>query len=133
MSWMQKLYETYEACSISDQFANDPLMPISHTKQQIHVEITLNGAGDFKGAKLLQKEETLIPATEASAGRAGKKVAPHPLCDKIQYCGKDYPAFGGKKASCFSEYESSVIRPPRYNQATLLALPLLYLLLGYNR
>ena len=105
MSWMQKLYETYEACAEKEQFSNEPLMPISHTKQQIHVEITINGVGDFKGARLLQKEETLIPATEASAGRSGKKVAPHPLCDKIQYCGKDYPDFGGKKASCFAEYE----------------------------
>ena len=106
MSWMQKLHETYEACTTGDQFENDPLMPISHTKQQIHVEITISVKGEFKSAQTLQKEETLIPATEASAGRSGKKVAPHPLCDKIQYCGKDYPEFGGKKPSCFEDYES---------------------------
>lgn len=106
MSWMQKLYETYEACAVCDQFANEPLMPISHTKQQIHVEITLSGEGEFKAAKVLQKEETLIPATEDSAGRSGAKIAPHPLCDKIQYCAEDYPSFGGKKKSGYSEFEA---------------------------
>jgi len=105
MSWMQKLFETYEVCSSDDRFSNEPLMPISHTKQQIHAEITLGGMGDYRGARLLQKVETLIPATEESAGRSGKKVAPHPLCDKIQYCGNDYSNFGGKKPSCFAEYE----------------------------
>jgi len=106
MSWMQRLYETYELCAASEQFSTEPLMPISHTKQQIHVEITLSGDGEFKGAKVLQKEETLIPATEGSAGRSGRKIDPHPLCDKIQYCAKDYPKFGGKKKSGYAEFET---------------------------
>lgn len=97
MSWIQKLYETYEQCKGHEPPGSARLMPISHTPQQAHIEITLDIAGNFKGARVVQKEETIIPATEASAGRSGSACAPHALCDKIYYCGKDYPKFGGKK------------------------------------
>lgn len=105
MSWIQKLYETYEQCKGNEPPGSNPLMPISHTPQQAHIEITLDGAGNFKGAKIVPKEETIIPATEKSAGRAGAVCAPHALCDKLHYCAKDYPDFGGKKLPFFNEYE----------------------------
>ena len=47
MSWIQKLYDTYEQCADAPQFENDPLMPISHTKQQAHIEIVLDDNGNF--------------------------------------------------------------------------------------
>ena len=34
---------------------------------------------------------TLIPATVESAGRAGAKIAPHPLSDELGYCAADLP------------------------------------------
>lgn len=105
MSWIQKLYETYEQCKGNEPPGSVPLMPISHTPQQAHIEITLDVAGNFKGAKIVPKEETIIPATEKSAGRAGAVCAPHALCDKLHYCAKDYPDFGGKKLPFFNEYE----------------------------
>ena len=105
MSWMQKLYETYEQCHGNEPLASNPLMPISHTMKQAHIEISIDQDGNFKKAKVIKKEETLIPATEESAGRSGSKVAPHPLCDKIHYCASDYPVFGGKKLACFGNYE----------------------------
>lgn len=105
MSWIQKLYETYEQCKGNEPPGSGPLMPISHTPQQAHIEITLDDAGNFKGAKIVPKEETIIPATEKSAGRAGAVCAPHALCDKLHYCAKDYPDFGGKKLPFFNEYE----------------------------
>jgi len=104
MSWVEKLYDTYERCDGAPQFEDDPLMPISHTVQQAHIEIVLDLDGNFCRAKCVQKEETIIPATEASAGRVGTKPPPHPLCDKIQYCAGDYPAFGGEKVSFHAEY-----------------------------
>ncbi|MCK5682214.1 type I-C CRISPR-associated protein Cas8c/Csd1, partial [bacterium] len=44
---------------------------------------------------------TLIPATEASAGRSGSKVAPHPLCEEIGYCAADYPNTEPAKAEAY--------------------------------
>lgn len=108
MSWIQKLYETYEQCKGREPPGSARLMPISHTPQQVHIEITLDVAGNFKGARIVQKEETIIPATEKSAGRTGAGALPHPLCDKVQYCANDYLVHGGKKRSFFNEYEEQL-------------------------
>jgi len=110
VSWMQKLFETYEACSLESDYVDPPqaeeggkeapaLMPVSHTSQQAHICVTLDSEGKFHRAELMpRKSQLIIPATEASAGRSGAKVAPHPLIDKIHYCAKDY---NGKKAETF--------------------------------
>ncbi|UJX40842.1 type I-C CRISPR-associated protein Cas8c/Csd1 [Desulfovibrio sp. JY] len=110
MSWMQKLFETYEACASNSDYTEPPqaedggkeaptLMPVSHTSQQAHICVTLDSEGNFKRAELMPlKAQLIIPATEGSAGRAGAKVAPHPLIDKIHYCARDYK---GKKAETF--------------------------------
>jgi CRISPR-associated protein Csd1 len=110
MSWIQKLYETYEQCRGQEPPGSERLMPISHTPQQAHIEITLDADGVFKGARIVQKEETIIPATEKSAGRVGTIPPPHPLCDKVQYCAADYPGYGGGKPSFFKEYEEQLVR-----------------------
>ena len=104
MSWIQKLHDTYERCAGAPQFASNPLLPVSHTVQQAHIEITLDDRGKLLHATVVAKEETVIPATEKSAGRVGIEPPPHPLCDKIQYCAADYPAHGGKKKSFHSAY-----------------------------
>jgi len=104
MSWMTKLYETYEAGMQLDLPDSDQLMPICHTPQNAHIKITIDGEGEFLRADVLQKTQIILPATEKSAGRAGAGAAPHPLADKIQYVAKDYPDFGGKKKAFFDEY-----------------------------
>lgn len=105
MAWIDKLYATYEACKGREPPGAAPLMPISHTLQQAHIEIAIDGLGNFKSAKIVQKEETVIPATEDSAGRVGTRPPPHPLCDKVQYCAADYQRHGGAKPPFFKEYE----------------------------
>src|ERR1022692_1092481 len=104
MGWIQKLYETYELCAGAPQFEKEPPLPVSHAEQQAHIEIVLDQDGNFQRATSVAKESTVVPATEASAGRTGKKPPPHPLCDKIQYCAGDYKAFGGSKEPFFDEY-----------------------------
>ena len=111
MSWMQKLFETYEACSQNPAYTEPPqaedgsketpaLMPVSHTSQQAHICVTLDAEGNFIRAELMPlKKQLIIPATEGSAGRAGAKVAPHPLIDKVHYCAGDYK---GKKSDTFA-------------------------------
>ena len=68
MGWMQKLYETYERCAGAPQFDKSPLLPINHTQQQAHIEIVLDENGAFQRAEVLNRENTVIPATEDSAG-----------------------------------------------------------------
>ncbi|MBI4741632.1 MAG: type I-C CRISPR-associated protein Cas8c/Csd1 [Betaproteobacteria bacterium] len=104
MAWIEKLYATYEACKGHEPQGAQPLMPISHTPQQIHIEITIDEHGSFKGAKTTQKEETFIPATEKSANRTAGEAA-HSLCDKVQYCAADYVKHGGTKPPYFASYE----------------------------
>ena len=103
MSWMAKLYETYEAGMQLDLSASDKPMPISHTLQNAHIKITIDGKGNFKRAEVLEKTQVVLPATEKSAGRSSGEAA-HPLADKIQYVAKDYPQYGGQKPGYFDGY-----------------------------
>lgn len=100
MSWIQKLYETYECCFSNKAIPDSgDLFPIAHTTQQAHVEVTLDVAGKFIGAKVLANkndQKTLIPCTEQSCGRSGKKPENHPLCDKLQYVARDFVDWGGE-------------------------------------
>lgn len=105
MSWIHKLHETYEACLGHEPNGAERLLPVSHAYQQAHVEITLTDDGKFESARAIGKVETAIPATEASSGRTGKAPPPHPLCDKVQYCARDYSDWGGGKPSFFKQYE----------------------------
>ncbi|MEL7658190.1 MAG: type I-C CRISPR-associated protein Cas8c/Csd1, partial [Bacillota bacterium] len=103
MSWLFHLYETYQANL--DQVGKTVkkrddreymLLPVSHTSQNAHIEVTIDEDGDFLDAKVLSKENTVIPCTEESASRAGSKVAPYPLHDKLSYVAGDFIKYGGK-------------------------------------
>lgn len=115
MSWMQKLYQTYERCAGNEPEGAEPLMPICHSTQQAHIEIVIDGNGKFRRASVLEKDlaTTLIPCTEASGGRSGSKPVNHPLADKLQYLAGDFADFGGEVTSGFAgnpcePYESYV-------------------------
>ena len=105
MSWMQKLYRTYE--SILEQgVTNDaePLTPVGHTIQNAHIVIVIDGQGNFQTARVMPpKTAILLPATESSENRTSGE-APHPLADKIQYVAKDYADYGGEKKAYFDGY-----------------------------
>ncbi len=107
MSWMSKLYETYEAASASELPDRDMLMPVSHTIQNTHIRIVVDEKGNFKRASVLEKPQIILPATEASAGRSAGE-APHALADKIHYVAGDYPDFGGKKKAYFPGFEQQL-------------------------
>jgi CRISPR-associated protein Csd1 len=104
MSWMQKLYKTHEAIVSlpgSDDYGDST--PESHTTARVHIEIVLDGEGNFKRAAVVDKTDatTVIPCTEDSAARAGTKPAPHPLCDALQYIAADFREHGGRVTSGF--------------------------------
>lgn len=108
MSWMQRLYDTYEQGAKLDLPDDQKLMPISHTLQNAHINIVLDGNGNFQRAKVLEKTQIVLPATEKSAGRSSGE-APHPLADKLQYVAGDYAAFGGKKKNYIDGYKNQLI------------------------
>ncbi|MEZ6174789.1 MAG: type I-C CRISPR-associated protein Cas8c/Csd1 [Candidatus Scalinduaceae bacterium] len=113
MSWIQKLYETYNNCqSMIGKVTSEkdvPLLPICHTTNKAQIEIVIDNQGNFKRARVVPKDDarTIIPCTESSGGRTSGG-APHPLCDKLQYVAKDYAKYGGSKDSYFTKYESAI-------------------------
>lgn len=113
MSWMQKLYETYENCqSMIGKVTPEkevPLLPICHTTNKAQIEIVIDHQGNFKRTRVVPKDDarTIIPCTESSGGRTSGE-APHPLCDKLQYVAKDYANYGGSKDSYFESYKSEL-------------------------
>jgi CRISPR-associated protein Csd1 len=107
MSWMAKLFETYEQGIKLDLPGDERLMPTSHTLQNAHINIVINGDGSFKRAKVLEKTQIVLPATESSAGRSSGE-APHPLADKVQYVAGDYARFGGLKKNYFNGYKAQL-------------------------
>ena len=114
MSWIQKLYETYENCqSMVGKVVSEkevPLLPICHTTNKAQIEIVIDYQGNFKRARVVPKDDarTIIPCTEKSSGGRTSGEAPHPLCDKLQYVAKDYKDYGGNKKLYFKSYISNL-------------------------
>ncbi len=105
MSWLLNLYKTYEL-NLDQVGKTSPkyngheytLLPISHTTQTAHLEVYITEEGNFHSANLTDKSDanTVIPCTEDSASRAGSKIAPYPLHDKLIYVAGDFVKYGGK-------------------------------------
>ena len=107
MSWMEKLYETYEACEKLNLSDAECLMPINHTLQNAHINIVIDEKGNFKRALVLEKTQVVLPVTEKSDGRTQVDM-PHPLVDRIQYVAKDYRHYGDSEKSYFDGYEKQL-------------------------
>jgi CRISPR-associated protein Csd1 len=97
MSWLQTLYATYQECRDREFSGSAVLMPICHTTLNAHVEVIIDDKGVFRRASVVTEDQnTLIPCTESSGGRAGSRPTNHPLCDKLQYLAGDFIEFGWK-------------------------------------
>jgi CRISPR-associated protein Csd1 len=107
MTWMAKLYETYEQSLKLDLPDEQQVMPVSHTLQNAHINIVIDIDGNFKRASVLEKTQVVLPATEISAGRSSNEAA-HPLADKLQYVAGDYAKFGGQKKAYFESYKNQL-------------------------
>jgi len=105
MSWIEKLYKTYENNSSSIGLGEKPLLPVCHSTQKAQIQIVLDVDGEFLRASVVAKNDarTIIPCTEESSGRTSG-VTPHPLCDKLQYVAADYAQYGGEKEPCYDKY-----------------------------
>lgn len=103
MSWIEKLYETYEQSALIHTGEKAQPWPVAHFSKRAHVEIVIDESGRLRRIKKLGAAEsaTLIPITEASLGRAGSKIAPHPLCEETSYCAFDFPDGNKKKQTAY--------------------------------
>lgn len=115
VSWLQYLYETYDynadKIGVIEKKRNGQeytLLPVSHTTQTAHIEVNVTEDGKFHSATVVEKNDasTVIPATEGSANRAGSKVAPYPIHDKLSYTAGDFVEYGGepKKSEQYKAY-----------------------------
>ena len=103
MSWLRRLYDTYEVglqIGCTDQ---EQLMPISHTQQAAHLNVVINDKGELIRVEILDKSQLVIPATEKSAGRT-RGIEAHGLSDKIQYIALDYISKRGTKEHGYEKY-----------------------------
>ena len=100
MSWMQKLYQTYNEVEKSADLLDldkETLAPLWHSPQTAHIKIVLSADGDFISAEVLpDKTIVMLPVTEDSEGRTSG-YRPHALCDSIQYVAKDLGHIGKEK------------------------------------
>ena len=90
MGLLQKAVETYDChASLAGIYheGSAVLAPVGQIVTRAALEITLDADGSFCAASAVDKSEPkiLIPATEGSAGRAGKVICAHPLCDQLGY------------------------------------------------
>lgn len=88
MSWLDKLYKTYNNNLPQIGNTNDaiPLLPVFHILKNADINIILDNKGNFLRAALVLKAEkrTIIPATEKSSSRSSGSC-PHPLNEKLEY------------------------------------------------
>lgn len=103
MSWTNELYRVYELAADSEKGRD--MLPISHSTANAQIEITVNEAGEFLSAAVVDKNnaETIIPVTEASAARSSG-ITPMPLADKLVYIAGDYSKYADGKRADNSEY-----------------------------
>lgn len=102
MSVLSALYKTY--CDALDNNLVDRtdllqhqtvLLPVYHSSKKSTgtndmIEVTLSEKGRFIKAEWVPKDQIAIfPVTENSIIRAGKVIAPHPLCDELSYLSKE--------------------------------------------
>lgn len=94
MSWMSQLYQTYDNNIGKNQEDSVTLTPLAHMNANAQIELTLDQDGNFKAAERIEKEQavTLIPVTEASAGRSSG-IAPHALSDTLSYIAGDFGCY----------------------------------------
>lgn len=90
MSWMQKLYETYENASrttaVNDR--ENPLPAMGFILGEMPLTVYLSPDGGFQSAARSPKgEEILVPCTLESGVARQNPVRPHPLFDSAKYLG----------------------------------------------
>lgn len=88
MSWMQKLYRTYEF--VQNQGLDDEELALPfHLSKAVHLKVVLNDKAELVRAERFEgKKQVPIQVTEKSSKRAGSTIASYALHDNLQYVAK---------------------------------------------
>jgi CRISPR-associated RAMP csd1 family protein len=86
MSWMQKLYQTYEYVQEKGLDDEDLALPF-HMSKAVHLKVILNDKAELVRAEPIKKQLP-IQITEDSSKRSGSTIAPYALHDGLQYIAK---------------------------------------------
>lgn len=108
MSWIEKLYKTYDQCVEASLDTEYPLLPLFHAAQQAHVELVIDNKGNFLSAQIIDSVVTVVPATVKSMTGRTSGIAPHALSDKIEYCSKDSTKIRGHDSEYNAAYRSQL-------------------------
>lgn len=88
MSWMQKLYRTYEFVQNQGLDGEELALPF-HIPKAVHLKVVLNEDGQLVRAERFEgKKQVPIQVTEKSSKRAGSTIASYALHDNLQYVAK---------------------------------------------
>ena len=88
MSWMQKLYRTYEYVQEQGLDDEDLALPF-HMSKAVHLKVILNDKAELVGVERFDvKKQVPIQVTEKSSKRAGSTIASYGLHDSLQYIAK---------------------------------------------
>ena len=118
MGLLQKAVETYDCHQsyIGKYIENHAVLaPIAHTVTRANIEVILDSDGKFCGAAAVDKSEPkiLIPVTVGSAGRAGKVICAHPLCDQLGYLAPCIPEKYQDYLTKLNRWQSSQYTHPK--------------------
>lgn len=121
MSWMSQLLKTYEKNLSSKQSPEIQMTPVAHMNANAQIEVTLNEKGKFLRATAVDKADavTLIPVTEASAGRSSG-AASHALSDTLSYIAGDFSNYCEKKKekkNAEEKFEMYISRLKSWNES----------------
>lgn len=123
MSVLTALFETYNTALDSNMVDQTDkldqqtiILPVYHSSKKSSgsndmIEVLLSEEGTFIKAEWIEKDKiTIFPITENSIIRAGKVIAPHPLCDELSYLSKEIDAAKHKEYEKILEDWVSYIR-----------------------
>lgn len=132
MSWISKLFETYEnnESQIGKVLEHGAvLLPMYHLTATANLEVTIDLKGNYKRSRIIENpEKIIIPITEDSASRSSSPEG-HPLVDKLQYLAKDYELYGEKKSGFFG-YIQLLKNWANYNRAHPMVISIYEYILG---
>ena len=86
MSWMQKLYRTYEYVQEKGLDDEDLALPF-HMSKAVHLRVVLNDKAELVHAESI-KRQLPIQAPENVLNKAGSTIAPSALHDSLKYIAK---------------------------------------------
>lgn len=94
MSWTDELYKIYEYNSGREFDEGEPVMlPVAHSKIDVHLELTVSEDGEFQDVKPVPKEDRATIRPNTGEAKVGKTPPPFPLTESLKYLGRDLGMF----------------------------------------